>query len=134
MPAKPAVPAAKSTTAKPAQKPKVTLDFAALEVVDVQASDIKHTRNSQLDSSPVMEWLKQSKQNNVGKSVNMPTKAHAEAFLTLLRSAAARLNIGVRIVVEPTLNKGTDTEPRKVTFIGKDKRNRKSKTATTPVA
>lgn len=131
MPAKTTQSPAKTTPAPvktaAAAKPKVTFDFGAMEVADVQASEVKHTRNSQLDSSPVMEWLKQSKQNNVGKAVGMPDKAHAEAFITLLRSAAARLGIGVRILVEPTLDKGTDTEPRKVTFIGKDKRNRKPK-------
>lgn len=117
---KTAAPAAKKTAA-PA-KPAVSLDFSALTVQDVKADEVKHTRGSQLDSSPVLGWLRESYENDQAKAVPVPSPDHAEALHGLLRSAAARLKIGVKVVIKPQDANEKDGV-QIVKFLGKQKRN-----------
>lgn len=115
---KTAAPVAKKATA-----PKVELDFAAMDVQDVEdASDLKHERGSKYDNSPVKEWLSESYKTDKPKQIPVPSKAHAEALEIALRSVAARLKIGVRIVTKPADAKRPDGA-QVVKFLGKEKRN-----------
>lgn len=121
--AKTAAPAAK--TAAPA--PAVSINFDALTVTDVDAAELKQERGSNVDNTPVKGWLSESKATGKAKSVPMPNKAQADMLVTLLRSAAARLNIGVKILVTDRngnrITKETgDNAQRIVKFLGKDKR------------
>lgn len=119
---------AKKAAAPAAPAPKkaaVSLDFTALQVTDVAKTEIKHERGSQLDNSPVMAWLKESYENDQAKAVPVPSQEHAEALHTLLRSGAARLNIGVKVVITDAENGG-----KLVKFLGKEKRAYKPKKAT----
>lgn len=108
-------PAAKKTEAAP--KPDITLDFGSLTVQDVAADEVKHTRSSQLDKSPVVDWLRESYREDKGKAVPVPSQAHADALVGLLRAAAARLKIGVKILVV-----NGDGDSKVVKFLGKEKR------------
>lgn len=129
MPAKTTAPAAKKTAAAPAAKPAapVSINFGALTVTDVAPDEVRHTRGSNVDNTPVKGWLADSKAHNTAKSVPLPNKAQADAFVVLLRSAAARLKIGVKILVttqdgQPVTDKTDSNAPRVVKFLGKDKR------------
>ena len=129
MPAKTTAPVTKTAAPAPAKKTAapVSINFEALEVKDVSADAVKHERGSNVDNTPVKGWLAESKQSGTAKSVRMPNKAQADALVVLLRSAAARLKIGVKILVTTldgqSVTKDTsENVARVVNFLGKDKR------------
>jgi hypothetical protein len=126
---------AKTTAAKTAATPApakktaapVAIDFGALEVKDVSADAVRHERGSNVDNTPVKGWLAESKASNTAKSVRMANKAQADQLVVLLRSAAARLKIGVKILVttldgQPVTKETSDNAARVVNFLGKEKR------------
>lgn len=95
------------------------LDFGSLTVQDVDNTELKANRGSQLDGTPILGWLKESYEKDQAKQVPVETVDHAKTLVQMLRSGAARLDIGVKIVVTPGLDKpGKQT----VKFLGKDKR------------
>lgn len=107
-----------------AEQSAPALDFGALEVTDAPAEALKRTRTTKLDTSPVLTWLRDSFENDKGKAVKVPT-ANAKELMTLLRSGAERLKIGVSI--NPKDNgDGTTT----VTFLGKPRRSYKGRAKT----
>lgn len=94
-PRKTATPAPTPETPKTA---KVVLDFESLgEPEDIEADEIRHTRNTKLDRSPVLGWLKDSWDNDTGKAQTLPGQAEADAFVKLLRSGVNRLGYGLRV-------------------------------------
>jgi hypothetical protein len=123
---------AKTTAAKtaaPAKKESapVAINFDALTVQDVDAEELKQERGSNVDNTPVKGWLAESKASGKAKAVPLPNKAQADAFVVLLRSAAARLKIGVKILVTDRngnriTDETSDNAQRIVKFLGKEKR------------
>lgn len=122
---------APAPAAKADAKPKaVELDFTALAVQDVaDATELKHERGSKYDNSPVKDWLRASYEDDQPKQVPVPSPAHAEALEQALRSVAARLKIGVKIVTKPA-DAGKPDGAQVVKFLGKAKRNYTPKKAT----
>lgn len=122
--------------AKKTRTPAVKIDFSSVTVAD--GGNLSRAGASALDGTPVLEWLqdswatksehtftdpktKEKRTAYVGKSktVTVPT-AQAESMVRLLRTGAARLNLGLRCVPSTPAN-GKVTiafaakTPRKVT-------------------
>lgn len=122
-------PAAKKATAKkttdtpaaPAKSKAPAVDYSALTVQKATEADIKHTRTSKLDDTPVMGWVKESKASGEAKSVEVP-KANVESVVHDLRMAARRLDVGLK--VNPVPNGGDSV---KIVFQAGDKKARKTK-------
>ncbi len=119
----------KAAAPKEAKPKPVELDFTKLVVTDVQDSaELKHVRGSKYDNSPVRDWLRESYENEKGKQVPVPDQASADALEQALRSLAARMKIGVKVVVVDAANGS-----KIVKFMGKPPRKyqpRKAKEAT----
>lgn len=123
-PNKSAAPAPAKKAAAPAP---VAINFDSLAVADVDPDELRQERHSNVDNTPVKGWLAESKASGKAKSVTMPNKAQADALIVLLRSAASRLKIGVKIVVTDragnrVTEETSDNAQRVVKFLGKDKR------------
>lgn len=123
--------AAPAAPAKKAAAPKVTLDLTALTVTDVDDAELKHEKGSKYDNSPVKAWLVDSFENDKVKAVPVPSPDHADALEVALRGVAARLKIGVKIVVKPADPKKPNGE-QIVKFRGQERRKYTAKAATAP--
>lgn len=109
----------KATAKKTAAAPKRehTLDFDSLVAEDVEASEVKHRRETYVDRSPVIGWLEESWTTGNGKSVKLPNAEAAKEFAALVRTGATRFeNMGTKIT-ETANEDGTVT----VRFIAKQK-------------
>lgn len=104
---------------KPAdRKPRtsnVAIDFGAVEVAEV-AEPLRSTRSSKVDNTPVPGWLRESYESGKAKSVTLPHE-QAKALIAMLRVAANRAGIGVKIVPENAGGGNT-----RVKFQGKPRR------------
>lgn len=86
---------AAESAAKPADAPKPpALDFSALTVTD--AEPVTTSRKSKVEGTPFLAWVRESHENGTAKAVTVPAANKAEVIY-LIRSAAQRLNIGVRV-------------------------------------
>jgi hypothetical protein len=109
---------AAETPAKAPRKPRVKLpevDFAALTVTDTD-EPLRATRASKVDNSPVTGWLKESYESGKAKSVTV-TADQAKTLVAMLRTAANRHSIGVKIIVDDAGN-----GRQRVRFQGKERR------------
>jgi len=100
------------------RKPRTTLaalDFSALAVEDT-TEPLKATRSSKVDETPVPAWLAESHATGVAKAVTLPDE-QAKSLVALLRTAANRAGLGVKIVAD-NLGDGTT----RVRFQGKARR------------
>lgn len=117
-----AAPAAKKERVK---RPPVTIDFAS--VTPDTAPDVHHLRNSQLDKTPVLDWVRASRNEGIqngkegaAKKVTVPA-SQADGLESLLRQAASRLKVGIKI--ETKVSGDTAT----VSYQAKNKRVNKVK-------
>jgi hypothetical protein len=104
--------------AKAARKPRVKLpevDFTALTVTETD-EPLRSTRASKVDTSPVPGWLRESYETGKAKSVTV-TADQAKTLVAMLRTAANRANIGVKILVDDAGN-----GLQRVRFQGKERR------------
>lgn len=126
---KPAEAAPKAAEAAP--KP-ADLDFSTLTLETAPVSELKRQRQTILDRSPVLNWLRESYDSQEAKTVTVPAD-QADGLERLLRSGVDRLTAEtkVRIGVAVTQTKLDDGRVR-VAFFAKDRRKyteRKRKSA-----
>lgn len=91
------------------------VDFGALAVEDT-AEPLKTTRASKVDQTPVPGWLRESYETGAAKAVVLPHD-QAKSLVAMLRTAANRAGLGVKIV-EDDMGSGQT----RVRFQGKDRR------------
>lgn len=89
-PAKTAQAAPKAAESKPEATKAVALDFGSLVLEDAPDEALKRSRQTILDRSPVLDWLRASFQSGKGKAVTVPAD-QADGLERLLRSGADRL-------------------------------------------
>lgn len=100
------------------RKPRVTLaavDFDTLAVEDA-TEPLRAQRASKVDQTPVPGWLQESYETSTAKSVTLPND-QAKALVAMLRTAANRAGIGVKIVEDNAGGGNT-----RVRFQGKERR------------
>jgi len=123
-PVKAAQAAPKAAESK-AEAPKVTdIDFGALTLEDAPTAELKRSRTTILDRSPVLGWLRESFQAGKAKAVTVPAD-QADGLERLLRSGADRLTsenkdgqrIGVAVTQTPV-----DGGKVRVAFLAKERR------------
>lgn len=98
------------------------LDLSKLTPAVVPVTAVKHTRESKLDNSPALQWLKDSKAKGEAMSITVDTEAQSNTLINTLRQAAARLDMGVAIKAVPAGEGKTA-----VNFKAKDKAKRPTK-------
>jgi hypothetical protein len=132
----------------------MSLDLTALAPTDADMPAVQRAGRTPKDN-PFVAWLKESYENKTAKAVTVPA-ASVREVVYLVRAADRALNIGSRIALAD--NKGNrcdlvtvgegdakrvvpvredDTEVKgnvKVTFMGKERKQRKAQESTAPVA
>lgn len=103
---------------KGTRKPRTALasvDFGSLAVEDT-TEPLKAERASKVDNTPVPGWLRESYETGTAKVVTLPAE-QAKSLVAMLRTAANRAGIGVKIVPTNAGNGNT-----RVAFQGKPRR------------
>ena len=111
------------TASKAAEAPKSQdLDFSTLSLEDAPMAELKRSRTTILDRSPILAWLRESYQSSKAKAVTVPAD-QAKGLERLLRSGADRLTseTGTRVGVAVTVTNLPDGKSR-VAFLAKDRR------------
>lgn len=96
---KKAVAAPQTPAAPKTRAPKVTVDFSTLAEPDtIEQAEIRHSRTTDVDRSPILGWLEDSYTNEVGKSQTLPSQEQADAFVKLLRAGVRRFeDMGLKV-------------------------------------
>jgi membrane protein involved in colicin uptake len=78
------------------------VDFGSITAEDDDAP-ISSQRSSRVDSTPLVQWMTDSRDRNVSKKLNpiANDKETVEATVRLVRDAAKRVGCGVRVQYDP---------------------------------
>lgn len=110
--------------------PAPPIDFSGVTVAKA-STPVKSLRSSAVDKTPVPGWVKQSRDNdNAPVDITIP-KDQADHLKSLIRTAAARQDLGVRIE-SPDRDLGNGSVV--VKFQTKDKSTRETAVAAPAVA
>lgn len=90
----------------PRASAKPAMDYSSISAdaaQNVDPSQVKGSTGGMLKNTPFVAWMRDSRQNNIGKQFSVPESA-SEQTQRLLRTAAREVGCGVKIVAAPPAN------------------------------